>query len=196
MVVYQHRRLDTNDIFYVGIGRNQKRAHCKKDRNRYWHNITNKIEFSVEIIKIVDTWEEACELEKSLILKYGRKDLGTGTLVNLTNGGEGQLNPSPETRKKMSEWQKGKPKSEETKLKLSASAKGRKHTEESKLKMSLSSMKQERNGHEKLVLNLETGIFYKSAKEAFNYSGFKKSLSLFKFMLSNRVENKTSLIYV
>ena len=40
-------------------------------------------------------------LEFEFIKLYGRTDLGLGTLTNLTNGGEGQLNPSAETRIKL-----------------------------------------------------------------------------------------------
>lgn len=38
------------------------------------------------------TWEEACEKEKELISKIGRRDLGLGTLVNMTDGGDGTFN--------------------------------------------------------------------------------------------------------
>ncbi len=35
--------------------------------------------------------EESLEMEKKIIKLIGRRDLGNGTLVNLTNGGEGRL---------------------------------------------------------------------------------------------------------
>jgi hypothetical protein len=50
---------------------------------------------------------DAVELEIILIAYYGRMDLGLGCLVNMTNGGDGTSNKSPETRKKISEGQKG-----------------------------------------------------------------------------------------
>jgi len=88
-IVYQHKRNDTNEIFYIGIGRDYYRAGRKASRNKHWHNIVNKCGFTKEILLNNISWEEAIEEEKRLIKKYGRKDLGTGCLVNMTKGGEG-----------------------------------------------------------------------------------------------------------
>lgn len=89
--VYQHIRLDKNEVFYVGIGSDNtgKRAYKINGRTKFWMNIINKTKYNVVILKNNITWEEACLLEKRLIFFYGRKDLGTGSLVNLTDGGEG-----------------------------------------------------------------------------------------------------------
>ena len=46
-------------------------------------------------------------------------------LINLTDGGGGMLNPSSETRAKMSAWQRGKPRSAETRTKISAALSGK-----------------------------------------------------------------------
>jgi len=91
--VYRHRRLDTNEIFYIGIGHlpNYERAYQKKYRNDLWHNIVRKTPYSIEILKENLTWKEACELEILLIFEYGRRDLKTGTLVNMTVGGDGAV---------------------------------------------------------------------------------------------------------
>lgn len=113
-IIYQHRRKDTNEIFYVGIGTTIKRAHTKKSRNDHWHNIVNKVGYDVEIIYEDISWEEACEKEIELIKKYGRMDLKLGSLVNMSDGGDGLHNPSQETRDKMKTglgkepWNKGK----------------------------------------------------------------------------------------
>lgn len=48
------------------------------------------------------TEKEAFETEIALIAAIGRIDKGTGTLVNMTDGGEGQSNPSEQTRELMS----------------------------------------------------------------------------------------------
>ena len=64
----------------------------------------------VDRIKIIAknlTEQEAHQLEVKEILKYGRKDLGTGILRNKTEGGDGHV-PGPETRLKLSEALKGK----------------------------------------------------------------------------------------
>jgi hypothetical protein len=42
--------------------------------------------------------EEALRNEKAAILAFGRKDLGTGPLYNLGDGGAGLSNPTPELR--------------------------------------------------------------------------------------------------
>ena len=88
-IVYRHRRLDTFEVFYIGIGKTEKRAYSKKNRNKWWKNIILKTEYSVEIIIEDVSWKEAQEVEVLLISEYGRRDLGLGNLVNLTNGGEG-----------------------------------------------------------------------------------------------------------
>jgi ribosomal protein S17 len=141
--VYQHVRLDTNEVFYIGIG-NNKRPYNKRHRNKWWNNIVNKTDYRVDILFDYLTWDEACEKEKQFIQLYGRKDLGIGTLVNLTDGGDGLKGRivSDETKQKMSLVRKGKPVSEETKLKLSlcqkgrvSSRKGKPHTKRTKQKM-------------------------------------------------------------
>ena len=93
-IVYRHIRLDKNEPFYIGIGKTERRATQKRGdrRNQYWRNIILKTEYDVEILFDDLTWEEACEKEIELIKLYGRKDLGTGTLVNMTDGGDGAVN--------------------------------------------------------------------------------------------------------
>jgi len=109
-VVYEHIRNDTNEVFYVGIGNEEKRAFVKCKRNPYWKHIVNKVGHSVNIIHKDIDWEEAKKIEILLIEKYGRKDLGLGNLVNMTDGGEGVfgLIMSEETRQKMSLVQRTK----------------------------------------------------------------------------------------
>lgn len=109
--VYRHIRLDKNQPFYIGIGSDSKynRAYSKNNRNNYWNNIVNKFDYRVDIIMDDLTWEEACDKEIELIELYGRIDLNLGTLVNLTNGGDGMsgINMTKETLIKYSECKIG-----------------------------------------------------------------------------------------
>lgn len=90
MVVYKHIRLDTDDVFYIGIGSKASRAFSKDRRNSYWHNIVNKVGYRVEIITECKTREEACKIECDLISHYGRIGIDpNGILVNMTKGGDG-----------------------------------------------------------------------------------------------------------
>ena len=90
------------------------RAYTKKSRNVHWRNIVNKVGYDVEILYENISWEEACEKEIQLIKNYGRMDLKLGSLVNMSDGGEGLHNPSQETRDKLKSalgrepWNKGK----------------------------------------------------------------------------------------
>lgn len=141
-IVYQHRRLDTNEIFYIGIGKTIARSKSKKSRNRYWHHIVDKVGYCVEILHNNITWDDACELEMSYIKQYGRQDLGTGMLVNMTDGGDGSVNVivTEESRNKISKIHKDKPLSIEHKEKIGKSNigknVGKKRTEEQKKQMS------------------------------------------------------------
>ena len=107
--LYIHIRKSDNIIFYIGIG-NEKRPYIKGTRSTFWKNEVKKHNYNIEILSNNLTWENAQEAEIQLIKLYGRRDLGLGCLVNLTNGGEG----SP-----------GCVTSEETKIKLSKALKGK-----------------------------------------------------------------------
>ncbi len=108
--VYRHRRLDTYEVFYVGIG-TPKRPYEMWDRSILWKRVKNKAKgVIVEILAENLTLEDAYDLEKLLITEYGRKDLKTGSLCNLTDGGDGSYNTikTIETRKKLSKALKGR----------------------------------------------------------------------------------------
>jgi hypothetical protein len=88
------------------------------------------------------TDEEARKHEIYMIAILGRKDLGTGILRNMTDGGEGCAGRrlSEETKKKLSDSHKGKKKSIEHRKALSEAAKKRKASKETKEKIRQSSM--------------------------------------------------------
>ena len=88
-LVYQHRRKDTGEIFYIGIGENRSRAYDKTGRNDIWKRIAQETEYTVEIIKNNISREEAKNIERKLISELGRIDKNTGILSNKSIGGEG-----------------------------------------------------------------------------------------------------------
>lgn len=90
-IVYLHKRKDNKEVFYVGIGKEKKRAFVVENRSNIWKRYINKHEYFVEILIEDISWKEACEIEKELIRFYGRRDLGFGELLNLTDGGDGSL---------------------------------------------------------------------------------------------------------
>ena len=87
--VYLHRKKTTGEVFYVGKG-SGRRAWEFGSRNKYWRNIEKSHGCIVDIY--ADNLQEwyALELERDLILKYGRRIDATGTLCNITIGGESQ----------------------------------------------------------------------------------------------------------
>ena len=83
--VYEHIRLDTNQVFYVGKGKN-RRLQSSFDRNKYWHNVVNKAGFTA--VKIVEHKDEELVLLAEIERIDQLKRIGI-KLCNLTNGGEG-----------------------------------------------------------------------------------------------------------
>lgn len=138
--VYRHIRLDKNEPFYIGIGSDMtnKRANERARRSELWKKIVAKSEYEIEILMDDITFEEAKSKEIEFIKLYGRIDLGNGTLVNLTDGGDGAINRifTPEHRKKLSLSQIGKGKSEEIKDKLRKYRIGKFNSPEARLKIS------------------------------------------------------------
>lgn len=112
--LYRHIRLDTNEVFYIGIGskpiwnssdfeKMYARAFNFTKRNKFWKRIVNKTNYKVEILLESDDYEFIKSKEIEFIKLYGRRDLSLGKLVNMTNGGEGSngFRHSPETIEKL-----------------------------------------------------------------------------------------------
>ena len=135
-IVYEHLRNDTNEVFYVGIGVDSNRAFEKHGRNPHWKNIVNKVGYTVNIVYKDIEHKEAKKIEILLIEKYGRKNLGLGNLVNMTDGGEGLLNPSIETRQKISEVHKGRKHTLESRKNMGQTFKGKSLSAEHRAKQS------------------------------------------------------------
>jgi hypothetical protein len=147
-ILYRHIRLDTNQPFYIGIGRNITRAYTVSGRSAEWKSIYESTDIEIEILFVHDDWEVICEKEKEFIAIHGRQDLNEGSLVNKTSGGStGTPNRlvTYEEKMKISNALKGrfcgnknpfygKTHTEENKKKFSR--KGSKHSIETKLLMS------------------------------------------------------------
>lgn len=151
--LYKHIRKDTNEVFYVGVGSDEKysRAHTTHKRNVFWKKVVEKTDYDVLIVEDNKTWDEVTELEKFWISFYGRRNLNQGSLVNLTDGGEGSYGRklTDETKKKIGEKSKLKTYDESYRKKLSEAFRGEKNhrfgikpSEETKRKISESQLGQ------------------------------------------------------
>jgi hypothetical protein len=143
-IVYQHIRLDTNEVFYIGIGKSVKRAFSKYNRNRFWKSIVKKTEYNVEILHNNLSEDEAKKLEMFYIDKYGRRDNGSGILCNLTDGGDGIngfiFNQDVKSKMSISAFNRVRlPRTEEHNKNISEAKKGYNHNFDSRIKMSNSS---------------------------------------------------------
>ena len=174
--VYRHTKLGTNEVFYIGIGKQPKysRAYTRNGRNRWWEKVVEKYGFEVEILAHHITWNEACELETILISWYKRADCCGGTLVNLTDGGDGMIGVV-KTKESIEKWKKSNVgKQDGDKNIMFGKTRGKHHLA-------------------KEVLNLETGIFYDCALDA--CENLPICYSAFKSKLNRRINNDTSYIY-
>jgi hypothetical protein len=216
--LYRHLK-PCGEVFYIGIGKtkNFKRAFEKQQRSNWWTSTIRKYpEYEVEILTTGLTKEEACDLEIILISWYKRKDCCDGSLVNMTDGGEGASGNicSIETRKKISEankkvvrtkeWgeniSKGKQNiSEDTRRKIGEKSKGRqankgnKHTEETKLMIGKKS-KGRVPTNRRPIIDTVTKIIYSCKRIAAEALGIKERT--LKAKLLNHITNDTNLRYL
>lgn len=131
--VYAWLRTDGTP-FYVGKGRGGRDMEEGASRNKFFTNIVAKIRKNGQEPRVV-RWQhgllegDAHRLETAYIKLFGRRDLGTGVLCNLTDGGEGAVGAlhSDETRAKRSIALRGKKRSAETRSKMSESKRGENH---------------------------------------------------------------------
>ena len=118
--------------YYIGRGKGDRAFDAT-------HRIKVPPEERVLFLKRNLTYTEASQHEIYMIAVLGRKDLGTGILRNLTNGGEGRPGPKPQKEiEKIRKANTGKQLTAKTKAKISKSKQGvpANHTPESRLKKS------------------------------------------------------------
>lgn len=142
--VYVWKRPDTNEVFYVGKGSNN-RIDSLKSRNNHVLNVVKKYGGLKSIIKekIYENLSEAeaFKLEKETIsnLRITLKE----KLLNISDGGDGSsgwfnslTDEEKNHHREISKSWSGKKHTDEQKRKISESKKGKKHTDETNKKVS------------------------------------------------------------
>ena len=111
--IYRYTDPSRNEVIYIGQGTKSKnefarsRVHVKrKDKHPFTQRLQKMAREGVQpvieiLIEGIDK-ELADLIETEAIDKYGRKDLGKGPLLNLTDGGDGGKHLGPETSAKKS----------------------------------------------------------------------------------------------
>ena len=132
--IYFHITKDTQEIFYVGQGVGSRAWHFH-NRSRIWNNTAKKHGVQVEVVLTGLTKEEANHWERFWIASIGRRDLKEGNLVNLTSGGEGPGDPSPERLQQLKEYATGVKFSDERRRKISEALKAHASKPENRKRM-------------------------------------------------------------
>lgn len=137
--------------YYIGRGKGN-RAFQKS------HNVKVPPKERILFLKTDLTFSESIDHERYMIAVLGRKDLGTGILRNVTNGGEGMEGwvPSAETRARMSRSQTGSKATESHRANISSGlirawAEGRHHDMTGENNPNADGLPGERNGRAKLT---------------------------------------------
>jgi len=152
--------------YYIGKGKGYRAF--KKDKNEV---MPPKDKSRIIFLKQNLTEEDAFKHEIYMISIFGRKDLGTGILRNLTAGGEGSsgFTHSEKTKRKMSQKQKGENNPSYGKIGENSPLYGKLHSEETKRKLS--------EAHKGKILSEETKRKISDAKKGKNNYFYGKSHS-------------------
>lgn len=102
LVVYFHINPIKQEIFYVGFGYT-RRPYSKCGHTKWWHRTIKKYGIMVVIAHENLNITDAVSLERKYIKQIGRRDLKLGTLINMTDGGEGSFGfkHTEETKEKL-----------------------------------------------------------------------------------------------
>jgi hypothetical protein len=218
--IYEHRRLDTGAVFYVGRGliyrktKCPRRAYTKDKRNCIWHGIVtrNGGVFEVQIVFTSPSRDDVLHEEVRRIAEYGRIIDGTGQLSNITDGGDGSLGlrHSDATRAKLRAAHARNPRRKEMlrspEFRRDMLAKigqhpkpmlGKHHTAESCAKMAAHPNRRG-PGHwyARKVVDTKTGTVYGCVADAADSCGYARS-SLYTYLKkSSRRPNPTAMRYV
>lgn len=173
--IYAHMKLTDGTPFYIGKGVGRRAfSKSKSQRSKWWHKTVKKYGLDILFLEKGLTEEEAFDREKYWISKIGRRDLGNGPLVNMTNGGDGVV---------------GNIMSEESKKLISKNNArynlGIEFKESTKKLMS--------EAKKKKIIDNSTGIIYESIGDAAKACGVNYS-TLSKYLIGVRT-NKTNLKY-
>ncbi|MGZ4850507.1 MAG: hypothetical protein ACXV2C_03900 [Candidatus Bathyarchaeia archaeon] len=129
--VYAYLRHDNDTPYYIGKGKGYRAFH---------HHCFVSVPKDKSRIKFYQTGlneETALYFEQAYIKLFGRKDIGTGVLLNSTDGGEGV---SGLIHSEVSKAKMRKPKSDKAKAHMSKAARKRitkPHSEETKRKIGI-----------------------------------------------------------
>jgi hypothetical protein len=138
--IYLHKNPINGEIIYIGIGANKYRPFNFNERNPIWKRYVSKHgEPQVEIIHENLSKKEACKLEIKYINQYGRRLDNSGTLCNISIGGEGGNKGiiwTDEQNKSRAESRRGYKHSEETKNKMRNKKLGKPLSKEHRKKIS------------------------------------------------------------
>jgi hypothetical protein len=180
--------------FYIGKGSKHRYKHHFAERNlkkntlkvlkikEIYHNTKKWPE--VKICKNNLNAAEAFNLEKELIQKYGRKDIGTGILLNETNGGgreKGWVMPDY-IKLKISKQLKGRKRKVTWGNVISESLKGRKLTVEHKTKLREANLKRVKEGKHNFTSKFTRKNALKRIKQG-NHHFFKSEFNKRPFKL-------------